>query len=301
VTLSLDSGSVAFLPDSLEGEGFQPMGPVQWTAEEAGGRHTVMVTYPLIALDVGTVGVPEFDIFVAPRSESEPPGLSTAAVPLGSWEPFRDAPARLPSAILVTVAGQSLEARSVLALENVTQVIGPRPPADVSGSDRHWASTLLALIFGLTLGVVLTTSARDLLTGARTTGTPDARTRALEALDGILAEQLHQHGDSRAFYRRSSDTVRGYVETLDRRWNRAWTSSELMGDLTAHAGHEATRDLHRSMARAEAVKFGGVRPTATEAESDWRVMRVWIERSPLPPEGATALRNDSPGEPRSTS
>jgi hypothetical protein len=132
-------------------------------------------------------------------------------------------------------------------------------------------------------------TARDLLKGAVTTrGPPDPRAQALEALDGLLAEQIHQHGEAREFYCRSSDTVRRYVETLDRKWNRTWTSTELMGDLTTQARGEATGDLDRTMARAEAVKFGGVRPTAPEAESDWRAMRVWIEQSPLPAEAASA-------------
>jgi hypothetical protein len=78
------------------------------------------------------------------------------------------------------------------------------------------------------------------------------------------------------------------VETLDRRWNRTWTSTELMSDLTAHHRSGSTGDLEGTMARAEAVKFGGARPSPPEAESDWRVMRAWIEGSPGPPEaGAT--------------
>ena len=61
VAFHLSAGSVAFLPDSLLGRGFEPFGPVTWErTEQADGGADVVATYPLIAFEVGDVEIPEF-------------------------------------------------------------------------------------------------------------------------------------------------------------------------------------------------------------------------------------------------
>ena len=284
VTVEVGANQVVFAPDSLESSGLAPMEPIRWSSTDAPGRaKTVTVTWPMIALDVGALETPEFELFVAPRDAGEGAGLATPGSPLGSWEAFRDDPARLPSAVILPVGTRRLEVRSALELDDVTQVIGPRPAADVSGGDRHWPSTLLTLLFGLTLAGVVTVSARDLVRGARGSAAPDPRARALTALEDVLAEGLHLEGRTRDFYARSSDAVRAYVETCDPRWDRAWTSTELIGDLAGRGG--ATHALERAMAYAEQVKFGGARPSADVAEEDWRDLRDWVAASQPTPGG----------------
>jgi len=55
IDLSVGPGSVAFFPDSLQGPGFEPFGPAQWSVEPgADGRALLSVRYPLIAFQVGT-------------------------------------------------------------------------------------------------------------------------------------------------------------------------------------------------------------------------------------------------------
>jgi hypothetical protein len=309
MTLTLPDDRLAFIPDSLIGPGFEPLGPVEWSTVEAapqpapataGGSgsdtYRITVTWPLIAFDVGTVVVPGFDVFAALSEESETAGLATPGSAVGSWSDFREAPAAVPSALLLEVPGRQLWVASVLTLAEEVQTIAPRPPADVSGGDRNWPATFLIVLFGLTLTGVLTTSARDLAVragvGRQTQRGP--RARALAALDALFADELHRSDRVQAFYGRSSEVVREYVEGFDPRWNRAWTSTELMRGLLESDGWEAAstatpgpastsasaRTLSDEIAGAEAVKFGGVRPDPDEAERYWHALRAWISSRP---------------------
>lgn len=289
LSVIVPEGMVLFLPDSLEGSGFEPFGALEWSEVDgpAGGT-ALSVTYPLLAFDLGAIAVPEFEVFAARRGESEASGLSVPGAALGSWEAFRRAPAAVPSARLASVPEQQVWVATVLALDGITQQLEPRPAADVWGGSRQWAASILVVVFGLALAWIAAASVRAWRASARVGGGRAApglepRSRALIALDELLARGLHLEGGTKDFFTESSTIVRDYVETFDAEWDRAWTSSELMTALTrsmSEAG--ASETLVAEMARAEAVKFGGCRPDARAAEAHWRAVRDWIEATEPP-------------------
>ncbi|NIU75188.1 MAG: hypothetical protein GWN71_16880, partial [Gammaproteobacteria bacterium] len=63
-----------------------------------------------------------------PSAEAEAAGLSSTEDRVGSWSAFREEPGAVPSARLVTVPGQRVEVATVLALDDLTTAIAPRPP-----------------------------------------------------------------------------------------------------------------------------------------------------------------------------
>jgi hypothetical protein len=274
---------VAFLPDSVEGTGFEPLGAVEWsTSTLAGGEIELSVVYPLIAFDVGSVVVPDFEVFTGRRDESEAAGLSVPGAVVGSWSGFREAPAALASARVASVPERSVWVASVLVVDETTGQLVPRPAADVWGANRHWVSTLLMLVFALGLLGAVAAAVREWRGGDAGRAVPDVdpRVRALIALDELLASGLHGQGRTKDFFTESSTIVRAYVEEFDASWSRAWTSTELMRGLSTRVpGSEAPEGIVNAMARAEAVKFGGARPDLTEVEAHWRVLRDWIEAS----------------------
>lgn len=297
-TVVVPEGAVAFLPDSLEAGAFESFGPVEWTASEtAAGDCELSVSYPLIAFRTGSVPVPELDVFVAPAVESVSAGLSTSGDVVGSWQAFRESPADVPSARLLAISEQRILVSSVLVLDDLTTQLAPRPAADVSGRDRDWPSTALATLFGIILAAVTVVSARDWLRAERASGhgsPPDPRTRALAALDALMAEAPHHHGGVREFYGAWSDVVRRYVEGFAPEWTPSWTSTELMSDLQGVRRSLAVRralaadGVAEEMRLAERVKFGGLRPDVDVAEAHWRAVRDWIAASEPDDRGAPA-------------
>ncbi len=296
-SVSLAAGTLAFLPDSLEAAEFESFGPVEWTRSERGdGGTDLSVTYPLIAFQVGAVEVPEFSIFAARQIEAVRAGYASPGDVVGTWTSFREEPAAVSSASLITIPSRSLWVASVLLLEDATNGIAPRPPADIVGGERHWPSIVLLFGFSALLLWVLGTSSRAWMAQVRSRNlpTPDPRSSALAALDELFAEGAHRAGEVRGFYERSSEIVRRYVEGFDRAWSPSWTSTELMSDLEVAAEQRAVDplpevdDLSEEMQAAEAVKFGGARPDAERAEIHWRTVRGWVaEAAPPPSEDAS--------------
>ena len=296
-SVSLAPGTLAFLPDSLEAAEFESFGPVEWTRSERGdGGTDLSVTYPLIAFQVGAVEVPEFAIFAARTVEAVRAGYASSGDVVGTWASFREEPAAVSSAVLITIPSRGLWVASVLLLEDATNGIAPRPPADIVGGERHWPSISLLLGFSVLLLWVLATSTRVWMARVRAVDlpAPDPRGSALAALDALLAEGAHRTGEVRGFYERSSEIVRRYVEGFDRTWTPSWTSTELMSDLEVAAERRAVDplpevdDLSEEMLAAETVKFGGARPDAERAEVHWRTVRGWVaEAEPAPPEEAS--------------
>ena len=307
LTITLAPRSVAFLPDSLIGSGFEPFGPVEWTARTlSDGSTELAVTYPLIAFQVGTVTVPEFEVFAVDAAEGATTGLVGPDATVGDFETFVENVEMLPSARLRSVPPLDVWVASVLILEDQEYRIVPRPTADVAGGDRNWPATALTLLFGFGLLAVSAVTLRDWSASrALADLAPPASPRdvALAALDRLVAQGTHLTGDPRDFFTSSSEIVRRYVETFDGRWGPAWTSTELMRGLGARPGAGATGDpraasvahtaappdpgpLAREMDFAESVKFGGVRPDPETAERHVRSVRAWIEAGP--PEGYAA-------------
>lgn len=287
-TLRLAEGHVALFPDSLDGPGFAPLGPVEWEiTEEDGSGRTVSVSYPLIAFRPGLLAVPEVDVFVAAAAEAVASDIARPGHVVGSWEAFREEPAATPSTVLASVPEQRVTVSTVLALDDVTTRIAPRPAADVWGADRHWPSTLLVALSGLLLGGLVVVSAREWGTGRGIGATPrpSDRERALSALDDLMASGLHREGRVRDFYVGWSEVVRRFVEGFDDAWSPSWTSTELFSDLQGPRRNLAIRrslspeGIAREIAVAEEVKFGGVRPDPDTAGEHWRAVRTWVESS----------------------
>lgn len=289
VRITLPEGSVAFVPDSLVSPGAEPVGPPRWAVADTGGvGRTLSLVYPMIALDVGLLVLPDFDLAVGEVQESGDAGLTGGDDVVASWSLFRVDPARLPSARLLTVPERRIEVASVLVLNDVTTRLAPRPPADVSGGRRDWPSTLLFFFFGLLLVGVVGTAARDVLAVRRApepTPPPDPRSLALAALDALHEAAPHHDGRVREFYAGSSDIVRRYLETLVGEWGPPWTTTELLSDLqgsrrgvAARHGLSADR-ISSELREAERVKFGGLRPSPEVAEASWGVIRSWVAES----------------------
>lgn len=294
-TVVLPPGQVLFLPDSIEAPGFESFGEVEWSAQGGSdGATELAIVYPLIAFQVGPVTVPDIDVFAGSAEESVAAGLSEPGATVGSWESFAREPGRVPSLRIATVPAERVQVRSVLVIDEMTDGIRPRPPADVMGGDRHWPSTVLALLFGAVLVGALTVAAREWRTAAAQrrleASRPDPRTVAITALDQLLAEGLHRAGRVRDFYDRSSTIVRRYVEGLETGWGPAWTSTELMTDLERRARERAGR-LPAEMSSAERVKFAGDRPDSEVAESHWSAVRTWV--STTGPDEPTSTETDA--------
>jgi hypothetical protein len=297
--IELAPGSVAFLPDSLYGSGFEPLGSVEWTRS---AENEITATYPLIAFQVGTVEVPEFEVFAASLAEGVAAGVASSGDVVGDFGRFVDNVSALPSARLRSVPPMSIWVASVLIVEDVAVGFRPRPPADVWGANRN--AIAMALGFGslILLFWVASGATREWLNRrAMAARALDARRQALAELDELLASGLHHEGRVREFFRRSSDIVRRYVEHLEDRWGPAWTSTELMTDLRDAPVAPVTEDLEGEMASAETVKFGGDRPDVERADEHVRTVRQWIEDQPLPgetpetpPAGAVATKRGLP-------
>lgn len=288
-TVRLPAGRVAFFPGSVAGAGLEPFDGVAWTAEaDSDGGTRIEVTYPLLAYRTGSLAVPALDVFVAPAGEATSAGYASPGDPVGSWSAFLESPGALPSARLVAVPEQRVHVATVLALDDVTTQIAPRPPADVSGGDRDWVSTLLLGAFGVLLLGVTVASARDWSRMRNATPPPplpSPRERALAAMDDILATGSHRDGRIRDFYDGWSGVVRRYLEGFEEAWGPSWTSTELMSDLqgrrrsVAIARSLGPEGIAREMRLAEEVKFGGLRPEPEEAEAHWKRARDWIAGS----------------------
>lgn len=279
LSISLAPASVLFIPDSLYAPSFQPLGPAEWTVDREASR--VSVTYPLIAFEVGALEVPEFEVYAAAREEGVAAGMAATGDWVGDFEAFIDGVAEVPSARLRAVPPQQLWVASVLLVEDVAVGLRPRPPADVAGADVH----VLALLLGLlSLGVFVWAAWSPLRAWneARLAAAAavSARDRALRDLEALRTSGVHHDGRLQDFFTRSSAIVRRYVETLDRRWSPAWTSTELMGGLDDSLGDESA-GVSTEMAEAEVVKFGGLRPDTDTAEAHVQALKRWIESRPV--------------------
>ena len=279
LSVELPADRIAIFPDSLQASGgFATFDAVEWSADRGtDGSATLAITYRLLAVQVGIVSVPPFDIYT--RAGRPTPDALT-----GEWEDFLARPGLASSATPLRVPESRLWVASVLMLDDITNGLQPRPADDVWGGDRHWPATLLMVVFGsLLVGVGGTTAREWAQRSAAVESEPSPprspREIALEGLDDLLAAGLHANGRIDDFYLRTSDITRRFVETLDDSWDATLTSRELMAELGQHSSGEADGGLATEMDSAETVKFGRVRPETLEAEAHWRALRAWIEGS----------------------
>ena len=288
--LSLPEGRTVYFPDSLTGNpGFETVRPVEWTVTEDDGGAVVSITYTLMAFRFGILTIPEFAVLTAPTSSIGVVASDTGRV--GDWAELEVRPEVAEALQGHIVPAQRLWVRSVLALEDLSEGLQPRPADDVVGASWNWIAVLGGLVFGGLLVMVASASARDVMSAARMKRAPSpagaldpiaaARAAALSALDRLIGLGLHEEPNrTPEFYERSSGAVRTYVEHFDPAWGPAQTSTELMGGLKADdAPTGADPELFSEMHVAEVVKFGRLRPNADTAEEHWSTLREWVEES----------------------
>lgn len=287
--LRLGPADVAFFPDSLAAPGVEPFDAVEWSAETgAGGTRLLTISYPLLAYQTGPVLVPDFDVFLAPRTEAVEADYADSEDLVGSWDAFRAAPARVPTVRLLPVPPRQVMVATVLGLDDNTTQITPRPPADLSGGNRDWLSTVMLAVFGVLLTGIAVSSTRDWMRYRAMVPPPPPptpREQALTVLTELEASGMHADGRLKEFYTGWSEAIRRYIESFQTAWGPAWTSTELMSDLqgrrrsVAVARAMGPEEIAGVMRTAEEVKFGGLRPNPETALGHLRQAREWVQRS----------------------
>ena len=311
------------LPATLPAEwGVESLARVRTESVEAGdGSVQVVLEYDLIPFEIGLAATPQLEI----TSGEAAPGEDRVRVgdgPEGSGDPAVVGTGQTPenaqsaqyaeitentenvvgssaaerSLDRLVVAGRRVFVTSPVLLDDIARGLRPRPPADVVGSSWNLPAVLGASVLSLLLLGVGTVQTREWLAARAASAiradappeTPEVwRKRALDDLDLLLARGHHRAGRLRDFYEGASDVVREYVEHFDPAWNRSWTSTELMRDLSADAGWPEPDALERAMGRAEVAKFAGatgaLEGAEAAAEHDWRAMRGWVEASEQAP------------------
>jgi hypothetical protein len=288
VEIGVPSGSVVYFPDTVPSAfGLESFRAVDWESEAFGDGGILTLIYPLIAFQIGLVPVPGLDVFIGPATGTEGPSFHTGSV-IGEWNGVA-ADSRLTELERVPVARQAVWIASPIQLGDISAGLEPRLPSDVLGANWDWLSLVLIVSLSTVLLVAMTPMVRKLLTDRASKETsPDASLgpdpslvrwqAALDELDRIFSLGLHLNQEVEEFYGRSSRAVRTYVEGLDVAWGPSFTSSELMLQL-GRGVNGSSLNLYGSMDVAEVVKFGRLRPDVDSAESDWRALRNWVEKS----------------------
>ena len=288
VEIAVPSGSVVYFPDTVPSAfGLESFREVDWESEAFGDGGILTLNYPLIAFQIGLVPVPGLDVFIGPATGIEGPSFHTGSV-IGEWSGIA-ADSGLAVLERVPVARQAAWIASPIQPGDISAGLEPRLPSDVLGANWDRLSLVLIVSLSTVLLVAMTPMVRKLLTerGSKealldaSLGPDPSLVRwqaALDELDRIFSLGLHLNEEVEEFYGRSSRAVRTYVEGLDVAWGPSFTSSELMLQL-GRGVNGSFLNLYGSMDVAEVVKFGRLRPDADSAESDWRALRNWVEKS----------------------
>ncbi len=268
VTIELPPGYQVGVPDSL---------PVSDTLENAGHRGVSERTL--------AGGVKELTV-VFPLTPWRTGDLPIPPIPLRVVGPGVD---RQLQATLV-----GLHARSVLPAD--TALRQPKPPKDVVGPDRLlWPYILAAILALLLLAALIYWLWRRLRRRALVVVPEEVlspRERALRELDRVRAAGLLETDEVKAFYSRSTDAVRGYLDVLDPGWGADRTTSELIPRLRT-LDLKIAAELARVLDRADLVKFARVRPASPEALGDWGELRRWVEQFPEPQPAEAGTREEA--------
>jgi hypothetical protein len=280
IELPVPAGSVVYFPDTVPATAdVESHGPVEWRSRRGpDGGATLELTYPLMPFSTGNVRLPPVEIMTMPRED----GADGERIPGGSLVGFwLDAPPALRYSR--SVPEQVVWVEPLYTAEDIAEGLSPRPPGDVLGFSWSWPSAALILLFSTVIGGAVVTTTRGWLArrGEPVRAAPagplsvvEARRQALEELDGLIAAGPYPPERAHGLYGRSSDIVRRYVERLDPAWGPELTSTELMRGLEGRslAGGGAAEE----MGRAEAVKFGRLRPAAGATEGHLLALRAWI-------------------------
>jgi hypothetical protein len=225
----------------------------------------------------GGVQLPWLEVFTRPAAADETPGPRPASELAALGETDRAALRRT----LLEIGGAMIQIPEEMQGEEAS--IDPHPPADVLGG--NWSGWTIAAIAVGTAALVLLLAMfvalrraeageRSLLVSA------DPRAEALHELDRLLGLGWHTNGRLVEFYDATTGVLRRLAEVEEPEWRRALTSTELVGRIAERFGADRVARLSPSIRAAERVKFGGHRPAANAAESDWTAVRDWIRELP---------------------
>lgn len=278
------AGSLVFFPDSIPStDDVESFEPVEWRARRGpNGGATLELTYALMPFGTGTIVLPPVDVITMPRGE----GVDGEAIPGGSVVGVWDMRQPTLSATR-SVTPPMVWVEPVYSMDDVVAGMSPRGPEDVLGFSWSWPSIALVLLFSTVIGGAVVTTTREWLASRPdTTPTPhsgvttldQARRQALTELDRLVASGPYPAERAHTLYEESSCIVRAYVERLDPEWGPELTSSELMSRLQGRALEDGS--LSAEMQRAEAVKFGQLRPGADPTSVHLTVLRDWLARRP---------------------
>ena len=280
VEVVVPEGSVVFFPDTIPATAFlESREPVEWRARRGpDGGATLELTYSVIPFGTGLVPIPRIDIVTVPREEShQGEGIAGGSL-VGSW---LDVPRSLRYAR--TLPEREIWVEHVYTSEDVEAGLSPRPPSDVIGFSWSWPSIALVLFFATVVGSAVVTTTRGWLAGRGLEEPPppaaplsigEARRLALRELDELIEAGPYAPDQAFGVYERSSGVVRGYAGRLDRRWGPEMTSTELVSALEGRS--LAGPGLGGEMDRAEAVKFGRLRPDSADTRTHLDALRAWL-------------------------
>jgi hypothetical protein len=276
LTLRVPPGTSVDMPDTLiAATDVRGVGRGGWRPAPAPGDSLdVVASYPAIGFVAGPVVLPDLEVrlrAIEGPGMLHPPGDRTAAA--------SPAEARVLSLGAVEIAPYA----PMEATDSGTSFL-PRPAADVLGGD--WGVGFrLALTLTLVVAVAVAGSAarrvwvhRGATVASRTRGRT-AREEAVRELERIRASGWHREGRIDDFYDATTAALRTFASRVDPAWVPALTSGELIARIEERWGDRA-EPLRPVIDAAERVKFGHLRPTADEAEADWRVVRDWIRDLP---------------------
>jgi hypothetical protein len=284
VEVPVPAGSLVFFPDSVPStDDVESFTPVEWRARRGpDGSAIVELTYALMPFGTGTIVLPPVDVITMPRGER----IDGQAIPggsvVGAWEMRQPA---LGSTRSITPPMVWVE--PVYSMDDVVSGMSPRGPEDVLGFSWSWPSVVLVLLFSTVIGGAVVTTTREWLANrpdtrpippAGGTNLDQARRQAITELDRLVASGPYPAERAYALYQASSGIVRGYAERLDPEWGPELTSSELMSELRSRSLEDGS--LAAEMHRAEAVKFGLLRPGSDPTSVHLTVLRDWLAGQP---------------------
>ncbi len=280
VEIPVPPGSLVYFPDTIPATAeVESHEPVQWRARRGpDGGATLELTYALLAFGTGNVTLPRLDVLTMPLEDETAGESIRGGSRVGVWEE------RQPSIRYTRgVTPPDIWVEPVWTAEDIVAGMAPRGPDDVVGFSWSWPSIALVLLFSTVIVGAVTTSARGWLadrgepapTAAVPTSMDEARRRAIEVLDRLLAAGPYPPEQAQPLYSESSGVVRRFVERLDPEWGPELTSTELMRSLAARASDGDA--LTPEMRTAEAVKFGRLRPDPEHTTAHLTVLRSWFE------------------------
>lgn len=299
LTLRVARGRTVYLMDSLNApnDEVETMRPARWSARMVDGDSAeVRIVYGLVSFRPGKRAAPSAALGAGALRAAPTPkaGASTAdsagTLPNGSRiAPWREVfNLSIGDYVLLPLPPVEVVVSPTLLEFDLMEGVHPKNPADVVGRSWHLPSILLASVGALLLlasgGVALRLWLRAFLGRRRKAIVPAADVepswrRTVAELDRILALGLHLRGEMDEFYALCSDAVRRYVESLHSAWGPYLTSTELLASLAAQARGLPAPVLSGIMWSAEWVKFGRRSPDSAKAESDWALLRRWVQEA----------------------